>query len=219
MIKCDFHIHTFASHDSITKPEQIQSICNKKNITTIAITDHNQIQGAYVVRDALKNINVVIGEEVQTLQGDVIGLFIKDKIESEHGLLETVQAIKAQNGLVYLPHPFDTSTGKRNAVSPEEAQKVIDYIDIIEIFNARTFDNKFNQMAKEFATKHGKIMLAGSDAHFFYEIGNAGFEIEEFTNSAEFLTNAKKANTFGKKTNPAFYVGTKFVRLIKKYGK
>lgn len=213
-MKCDLHVHSFASYDSLSNKDQILSACHRNGIKAIAITDHNEIYGATMLQKKLP-LKVIVGEEITTESGEIIGLFLKRKINSGLTLKETIREIKRQNGVVYLPHPFDFSTGGRKSIGKKDAIKYIADIDLIEIFNSRTFFESNNKVAKIFAEKYKKFCVSGSDAHTSSEIGLAGIEIENFENKEDFLLKIKKAIPFGRKTFPWVYFITKLVRGIK----
>ena len=137
------------------------------------MTDHNSIKGALKAKEfANENFEVVIGSEISTERGEVIGLFMSEEITSKN-FLEVIDGIKEQGGIVVLPHPFDEL--RRNGLNPRIHDKNL--IDYIETFNSRCFRSKYNEKAKEYADKHHIKGLAGSDAHFANEIGNAGVKI------------------------------------------
>jgi len=191
------------------------SACRKRNIGTIAITDHNEIFGAIKLQKELP-LKVIIGEEIATQKGEITGLFLKRKINPGLTLGETLRQIKSQNGIVYLPHPFDSSTG-RKSLGSRDVLEYIKEIDLIKVFNSRTFFNHYNKKAYEFAKKYGKAIAAGSDAHTPGEIGLAGIEIDNFEGKEDFLNKIRKATIFGKKSPPYVYLVTKWVRLRKKF--
>jgi len=211
-MRCDLHIHSFASHDSLISKKEILALCRKRNIGAIAITDHNEIFGAIKLQKELP-VKIIIGEEITTQKGEITGLFLKRKIKPGLTLRETLKQIKAQKGIVYLPHPFDTSTG-RNSLGLTDVLECIKEIDLVEVFNSRTFLSRYNKKAFEFAKKYEKTMVAGSDAHSPGEIGLAGIKIDNFEKE-DFLEKAKKATIFGKKSPAYVYLITKLVRLRK----
>jgi len=142
-------------------------------------------------------IRIIIGEEIATGQGDVTGLFIKEEIPPGLGIETTIKRIKAQDGIVYLPHPFDEF--RKSAVKLKDAEQVKDRIDIIEIFNSRTFNSKYNTMALAFAEKYNIPVAVGSDAHHPLEIGNSHMLMDDFKSPADFLQNLRNATYHTKK--------------------
>ena len=158
----DFHIHSIYSHDSILKPETIIKHSKKKGLSGIAITDHNTILGAKKVKSiSSEGFLVIIGAEIKTERGEIIGLFLNDEIIS-NVFYEVKDEIKAQGGLIVLPHPF-----KNKAVDPELLTKGV---DLIEGLNAR-IKPELNHKACILAKKYELPIIAGSDAHTSFEIG------------------------------------------------
>lgn len=183
-MKIDLHVHSHYSECSILSLDKIRRLFIKKNIIPI-ITDHNTIKGN------LKFKSKIIGEEIRTKEGEITGLFLNEEIKPFLTLEETIDKIREQDGLVYLPHPFDPF---RNGIVNKNA-------DIIEVFNSRCIDNNSNKKALDFASKYNLIKAVGSDTHTSFEVGNAYIIMEDFNDKKEFLENLKKANFFTKKSN------------------
>lgn len=163
-IELDLHIHTKYSFDSILKPKKIVKVAKKKELSGIAITDHDTIKGGlYARRYCSDNFIIMVGAEINTEFGDIIGLFLNEEIKSG-GIRDIVDEIHDQDGLVVLPHPFRGHN--LNNFDKELTNK----IDAIEGYNARTAPEK-NIQAQEFARANKLPITAGSDAHFYSEIG------------------------------------------------
>lgn len=162
-MKLDLHVHSSYSKDSLLKPETILKIAKKRGLSGIAITDHDTIKGGLVTQEINndKNFTVIIGSEVKTEYGDIIGLFLQDEIVSRR-FKEVVNEIKDQDGLVVLAHPF-----RKEITFPFHLLKKI---DLIEAFNARSSKN-LNKKAFELAAMYQKPIVAGSDSHTGFEIG------------------------------------------------
>jgi predicted metal-dependent phosphoesterase TrpH len=155
--------------------------CQECDIRIQAITDHNEIWGAQQLKKILENefdsvnLSIIIGEEVSTGEGEIIGLFLQEKIAAGLSPEETVFQIKAQGGLVLLPHGFDPL--KRYRLQPEARERILADIDIVETFNARVSRPKWNRAAVDWAQTHQKLLSAGSDSHTFTDIGTAWVEV------------------------------------------
>lgn len=190
------HCHTRYSPDGfITQPQLIKH-CRKKNIHCVCITDHNTIQG--ITEFARQtNVRIIPGEEIKTQAGEIIGLFLKKEIPPNLTLGQTIEKIKQQNGIVYLPHPFDEF--RKSAVKFKDAETIKTEIDIVEIFNSRTFNPKCNAMTLEFATQNNIVTAVGSDAHHPFEIGNSLMQMNDFDGRENFLENLKNATYISKK--------------------
>jgi hypothetical protein len=156
-----FHIHTNYSFDTYTPVSKIISWLQNLGINFAAITDHETIQGALEAKRISKNssLQIIVGAEYLTEKGDIMGLFLEKEIKTKESK-KVIQEIKAQNGIVVLPHPY-----KAHKLDPE----LINSVDVIEVYNARTSDAR-NNKALELAKKYKKPMIAGSDAHFLSEI-------------------------------------------------
>lgn len=218
-IRAEFHTHTRFSKDSILNKFFILFMLKLKKIKLIAITDHNEVKGAIKYQKFLKkfNIDVIVGEEVMTDSGEIIGLFLNKKIEPFQSPELTVKQIKEQNGIVYLPHPYDEKRYK--TVLKEEKQiKLKDEIDFIEIHNGRNISEKYSDKQKDIQQKLMITPIIGSDAHTFIELGRNYIEIE-YKNIEDFKNNMKdivEKSVFHKKKCIKFaHTITKFARIIK----
>jgi predicted metal-dependent phosphoesterase TrpH len=186
MMKIDLHCHTEASHDCSTPIKMFPQRCQARQVAVQAITDHNQIWGAQelkalVEEEARKNeidLKVIVGEEITTTEGEIIGLFLTEKIEPGISPEESVAEIKSQGGLVYLPHGFDPL--KRWRLQPAARERIAEHIDIVETFNARISRPRWNRAAVTWANERGVLMGAGSDAHTLADVGSAWVEVPNY---------------------------------------
>jgi len=211
-MKYDLHIHSKYSSDGFLEPEKIVKIATKRGLNGIAITDHNTIKGGLKAKNyETEDFTVIVGSEISTERGEIIGLFLEDEIKSKD-VQEVVSEIKDQNGIIIIPHPFDEL--RRFAFHPTEED--VEFIDCIEGFNTRCVFQKYNKKAVEFAIKHCLATTAGSDAHFADEIGTAG--IITTTEREEIREALMKNNIqiFGKRSSLVNPVGTKVLKLWKK---
>jgi len=210
----DLHVHSKYSSDGILDPKTIAKIATKKRLDRIAITDHNTIKGAMKAKEYdTKNFKVVIGSEIMTNMGEVIGLFLTEEV-CPGNLTEVIYEIKAQNGIVIVPHPFDKM--RHSALHPKD--KCSRLIDGIEGFNSRCIFQKYNDKAVEYANRHNLPVVAGSDAHFANEIGNAGIVTQSENLQDAIIKN--NIEIFGSRSmliNHAFTKGLKKWRKIR-YG-
>ncbi len=203
LIDVDLHMHTDHSYDCATPVEVLLAQARAKGLGAIAVTEHNEISGALEAAEKAKGIKVIVGEEVKTgSQGEVIGLFIKEKIARGMTLQETIAEIKRQGGLVYVPHPFDRM---HSVPDYRHLIDVLDDIDLIEIFNPRVAIAEFNQEAVRFAAKYRMIAGAGSDAHVPQGLGSVRIRMHDFDGPEQFLESLRTADIT---RNPAslFYV-------------
>ena len=215
MLKADLHIHTQYSFDCTTSPEEVIRRCQKLRINCIAIADHGSIAGALRVKE-IAPFRVIVAEEVLTPLGEIMGMFLKEQIPTNIPAEEAVRQIKAQNGLVCLPHPFDQMRGI-NRQGFDEIRRLLPQIDIIEVFNARAlrFGNS-NGKALAFAKENRLLKSAGSDAHIAREIGHAYLEMPEFDDVAGFRQALAQGRIHGAYTCPMVHAASTFKTLKKK---
>ena len=175
-------MHTGFSPDSATELEGLVSRCIKTGLNCIAVTDHNTIQGALATQ-SLAPFRVIVGEEIKTAGGEIIGLFLQEAIPRGLPPLETVKLIKDQGGLVSIPHPFDQF--RRSVIDRQSLEEVLPYVDIMEAFNARNTLQRANERALELAQRHGIITSAVSDSHTLIELGRTYVETPDFDGTPE----------------------------------
>ncbi|MBA7499039.1 hypothetical protein ES704_01778 [subsurface metagenome] len=207
----DLHIHSKYSHDGVLEPEKIVKIATKRGLDGIAITDHNTRKGGLKAKEyETDDFKVIVGSEIMTEKGEIIGLFLSEEIKSRD-IQSVISEIKEQNGVVVIPHPFDKL--RRSTFRPTKED--VKFIDCVEGFNSRCVFQKYNKKAVEFAIKHNLTIVAGSDAHFLNEIGNAGIITETEDIRAAIMT--RDVKMFGKKSSITNHVGTKVSKVIRKY--
>lgn len=206
-MRIDLHCHSEASPDSSSPLEEIPQRCVEKGITIQAITDHNVIWGAQKLQEIIYGrseipLTIIVGEEISTTEGELIGLFLKEKIEAGFSPEDTVREIEKQEGLVLLPHGFDPL--KRWHLKMEARKKITASIDIVETFNSRISRPRWNRAAVKWAEERGVPMSAGSDAHTIADIGNAWTEVpaRPVNSPAELLDALRDGVPMGVWTHP-----------------
>ena len=209
-MKYDLHIHSRHSSDGVLDPEKIVRIAIKRGLNGIAVTDHNTIKGGIEAKKyENEDFKVIVGSEISTEKGEIIGLFLSEEVKSKN-VPDVISEIKDQNGIIIIPHPFDEL--RHSAFHPTEEDTK--FIDCIEGFNSRCVSQKYNKNAIEFAKKHNLPIVAGSDAHFLNEIGNAGIITETEDVREALMKNDIKI--FGKRSSLVNHVGTKVLKLWRK---
>ena len=181
LVRVDLHLHSSASFDCRVSPEEVARRARQLGLSPLFLTDHDGIEGAERLLAAGQN--VVVGEEILTAEGEIIGLFLNSAVPKRLSPEETVAAIKEQGGLVYLEHPYDT--GRRN-LKEAAIERIADQIDIVEVFNGRSEPGP-NRRAEDLRATLGLPGGAGSDAHTLAEIGRVYVEMETFEGPADFL--------------------------------
>jgi predicted metal-dependent phosphoesterase TrpH/glycosyltransferase involved in cell wall biosynthesis len=204
-IDVDLHMHTDHSHDCATPVEVLLATARAQGLGAIAVTDHNEISGALEAAEKAADygVKVIVGEEVKTAnQGEVIGLFLKERIPRGMTLAETVAEIRRQGGVVYVPHPFD----RMHAVPDyEHLLDVVGDVDAIEVYNPRVAIGSFNEEAARFAAKYRIPAGAGSDAHVAQGLGSVRVRMPDFEGPEEFLE-ALRAAVIETKPSSLLYV-------------
>jgi predicted metal-dependent phosphoesterase TrpH len=216
LIDVDLHMHTDHSHDCETPVEVLLAAAKEAGLGAIAVTDHNEISGALEAREkaaessAGGGLKVIVGEEVKTAeQGEVIGLFIEEKIPRGLSMAETVAEIKRQGGLVYVPHPFD----RMHAVPDyEHLLPILDDVDAIEVFNPRVAIGAFNEEAVRFAAKYRIVAGAGSDSHVAQGLGSVRIRMRDFDGPQEFLQSLRDAEITTKPSSLIYVQALKFLQ-------
>jgi glycosyltransferase involved in cell wall biosynthesis len=210
-IHCDLHMHTDHSPDCATPVEVLLATAKERGLGAIAITDHNEISGALEAREEAKRIGgikVIVAEEVKTAaEGEVIGLFLEEKIERGMSMAETIAEIRRQGGLVYVPHPFDRF---HSVPDYEHLLKIVEEIDILEVFNPRIALSSFNEEAVRFARKYGIVPGAGSDSHVAQGLGSVRIRLRDFEGPEEFLESMREADIVRKHKNLIYVQALKF---------
>ena len=174
MFKVDLHTHSILSHDGGITESQYRQLIRTKTLNCVAITDHNEIDFALKMYKKLGE-SVIVGEEVSTKEGHIIGLFLKKKISPNQSFIETIKQIRAQKGIVYIPHPLEE---RRKGLTYESILKVQTKIDIIETFNARTIVQKNLDAVNKIIKNQPIATSSSSDAHGLSGIGTAYNRVE-----------------------------------------
>jgi hypothetical protein len=210
LIDVDLHMHTDHSYDCATPVEVLLAEARARGLGAIAVTDHNEISGALDARAKAEGIKVIVAEEVKTGgQGEVIGLFIEEKIERGMTLQETINEIKRQGGLVYVPHPFDRM---HSVPDYEHLLPVLDDVDAIEVFNPRIAIAEFNEEALRFALKYRIPAGAGSDAHVPQGLGSVRIRMRDFDGPEEFLESLRDADIVRNPASLLYVQALKFLQ-------
>ncbi len=213
-IKVELHVHTKYSYDSDSSLHKIIEICKKKNIDVLGVADHNEIRGAFRLQK-IAPFRVIVGQEILSKDGEVIGFFLKEFIKSGLSMVETIKAIKAQGGISYLPHPYDSTT-RKTSVSTDKLIQTAKIVDIIEVHNGRTILYSDNTRAVRLAKENDKPEGVGSDAHTLFEFGRNYLLMNDFKIPSEFLESVKTAKLFKKHVMPWVFIITKWQRFVKK---
>ena len=194
-VRVDCHLHTVASGDSVLTVEELADRARQAGLDVVCVTDHNVTHAAVAAAERDLGVRVIVGEEVRTPDGDVIGLYLTERIPYVLPLPEVIGLIRGQGGLVYVPHPFDEV---RSSVGRElPGLCAAGDVDVIEVFNAKIADQALNDKAARLAQRFGLPGGAGSDAHDAPGIGAAYLEMPDFDGPASFRTALADARVTG----------------------
>ncbi|MSP14214.1 MAG: PHP domain-containing protein [Chloroflexi bacterium] len=211
----DLHLHTLHSGDCHTSLEAIIAAVQRRGLGAIAVTDHNRLGGALALRH-IAPFPVIVGEEIKTAEGEILAYYLEEEIPKGLSLEETIARVRAQGGLLSVSHPFDRSRG--GVLKREALLRIVDQLDMIEVFNSRCFFSDENTQALEFANAHGLPGTGGSDAHIPAELGNAYIEMPPFRNKEEFLAGVRVGKVYGKRSSPLVHVASTVSKFRKRLG-
>jgi predicted metal-dependent phosphoesterase TrpH len=214
-IVTDLHMHTSWSHDCSTDAGELVDHAESQGLGAIAVTDHNVFGGALEAVDYARGRELIVipGEEVKTdTQGEVIGLFLEKEIPRGMSFADTIAAIREQNGIVFVPHPFD----RLHAIpDPRTLHRHLADIDVLEVYNARLLFEGFNDEALRFARKYNLTMGAGSDAHVLQGVGTGALRMRAFRGPEEFLLSLRTAEILRRPKSLAYLQSLKWVAQVK----
>ena len=214
-IVADLHMHTSHSHDCSIEPDALVAHAESEGLGAIAVTDHNVFTGALEAVEAARGRDVIVipGEEVKTdRDGEVIGLFLHEEIPRGMSFEDTIAAIREQEGVVYIPHPFDRM---HSIPKPATLHHHLPEIDVLEVYNARLLFDAYNDEALRFARKHGLLMGAGSDAHVLQGVGTGALRMRRFDGPEEFLLALRTATVLRRPKSLAYLQSLKWVAQVR----
>jgi predicted metal-dependent phosphoesterase TrpH len=214
-ILADLHMHTNWSHDCAVDPADLIMYAEANGLGAIAVTDHNVFGGALETLELAREHDLIVipGEEIKTDgQGEVIGLFLREEIPRGMSFADTVTAIKAQGGLVYLPHPFDRM---HSIPEPATIQRNLADIDVFEVYNARLLFEAYNEEALRFARKYNLTPGAGSDAHVLQGVGTGALRMRAFEGPDQFLLSLRSAQVLRRPRSLVYLQSLKWMAQAK----
>ena len=218
-IRADLHNHTHYSPDSILSPADLLRRARERGIDVIAVTDHNTVRGGLVCAElAAKEypeVRVIVGEEVKTRDGEVLGLFLTEDIPRDLTAGETIQRIHEQGGVAGAPHPFDPY---RSGLKEDGMAAVLDLVDFIEGLNARMISEAHNEQARRYAAENDLPMTAASDAHSSREVGRAYAIMPRFETPEQFLSAVWQSKLEGRLSSPFIHLISRYATIRRKLG-
>lgn len=213
-VRVELHCHTQASHDSLVPVNRYLEMCKKLGIAKIAITDHNEIKAALTAKSLAPEM-VIVGEEIKTSRGELLGYFMSEWIPPGLDPMETIERLREQGAFISIPHPFDPLRGKD--WEPGDLEALVPYVDAVETFNARCFKNKSNLEAAFFAINNGLLMTAGSDAHTLMELGAATLIMQDFSDAESFKAGLPEAEHDTQLSPFYTHLFSRYAKAVKKF--
>ena len=195
MIKVDFHVHSIASKDSLSKGEKLLARAKELGLGKLILTDHNTTAGAVELQKEYPDF-VIVGEEILTIKGEILAVFVKEELPKGIEPLEAFRRLRDQGAFISLSHPY---AYMRHGWTEDEMEEYLPWLDAIEIANARNLP-EMNRSAARFAADHGLCGTAGSDAHGVPELGAMGLELPDFRTADELREAVRSAKVFGKES-------------------
>jgi len=208
VICLDMHVHSRHSRDSILTLHEIHKLAEKREITPI-ICDHNTIQGSleYHQRNYYSHDDCpcIVAEEIRTTHGEIIGLFLNEKIPPYLSPFETLDAIHGQGGIAIIPHPGDRYR-KKSAMGYETITTLLPKVKIVEVYNSRTLSQTDVTVANQYAHTHNLSVVGGSDAHCKRELFRTIVQIAPFDDPHQFIRNLQTATIHYQRSHPAYHL-------------
>ncbi len=213
--KIDLHTHSTVSHDGGVSRESYRKALDTGILDYIAVTDHNTIDFAQKLRSELGD-HIIVGEEIMTTIGEIVGLYLNETIPGGLSPEQTISKIREQNGIVYIPHPFETI---RKGLHPQVLDEIVDEIDIIEICNGRAFVQDRSKQAVVWAKINQKPGAASSDAHGFHGLGKTYSQITDIPNRENLVSLISSCVPNAERPKFRAILYPKYNKIKKKIGK
>jgi predicted metal-dependent phosphoesterase TrpH len=216
LITAELHCHTYRSKDSLMLPDRLLKTCRRRGIDRIAITDHNTIEGALEAQQ-LDAERVIVGEEIMTDRGELLGYYVSEMIPAGLSPKETIERLRDQGAVISVSHPFDSV--RKGSWAEDDLRQILPSVDAIETFNARSWTRGANDRAQALADEVGITGTAGSDAHAYLEIGRALMRMPEFEGPAEMKAALLSAEIAARRSSPLVHFLSRYASLQKRLGK
>jgi len=213
VLRVEFHCHTHASEDSLTRPQDLVKVARRKRIDRLVVTDHNTIAGARAAR-ALDPELVIVGEEIMTTRGEILAAFVTEEVPPYLSPAETIQRLKHQGAFISVSHPFDK--WREGHWKEQDLLEILPLVDAIEVYNSRCMFPGFNRKAREFAEKHDISGTVGSDAHALFEVGRSLLLLEQFAGPEELRRVVRGGIPQVKWSPPWFHLSSRYASYRKK---
>jgi hypothetical protein len=215
-LKTVFHVHTNYSDDGDASVEDLIADARRSGVDCIVVTDHDTIEGAERLADAAPdNLRIVVGEEVSTRQGHLIGLFLRRAVPPGLPVRRTAELIHEQDALVVAPHPFNRLFG---CSLREAVYDLADVIDLVEVCNGQNLLPFANRRAEAFALQHALPHIVGADMHHRGYLGRCFQWVPPFEGPAGFLAAMREAELVKNRHTLAYFARSAHVQLAGRIG-
>ena len=221
----DFHVHTRYSPDSRLSEDRLITLALERGLTHLAVTDHNSVDGALAVRKRTRELGlddrleIVLGEEVSSADGEIVGVFIERTIPRGLSAEDTADFIRDQGGLVSVPHPYDPFRHSHIRAPALERLAATNRIDMLEVFNSRVTLGRHNLLAAEFAARHQIPAIACSDSHTGLEVAMSFNALPSFRTAAELKSALRQNEWHGSRSTVFIHLGTRYAVWSKALGR
>ncbi len=212
-LKVEFHCHSNASRDSLSRAEDLVATARQRGIGRLMITDHNTIRGALEARQ-LDSELVVVGEEILTLDGELLAFYVRDEIPRGLPPEDAIHILRQQGAFISIPHPFDL---RRHGWALEDLRRIAPLVDAIEVFNSRSQLPLFNNQAAQFAASHSMAVTVGSDAHTLDEIGRSNLTLPFFSDADGLRQVIRQGIPETQLSSPFIHFSSFVARLTKRF--
>ena len=214
LLRVDFHTHTNASPDSLLEPKKLVKVARRKGLDRVVITDHNQVDGAFKALGIDPEL-IIVGEEIETLEGEILAIFVTKRIPPGLPPKEVISRLKDQNAFISISHPFDPM--RKGGWRVAALIDILPEIDAIETFNARCMRPVYNWRAGAFAKEHNLPGTHGSDAHSAIELGRGSLLLPPFTDAPGLRESLKQAvSPRLTLSSPLIHITSRYASWVKK---
>lgn len=212
-VRVEFHCHTIASKDSLTRPADLVAVARRKGLDRVIVTDHNSIAGARAAQ-ALDPERIIVGEEIMTTRGEILAAFVTEEIPAQLTPLETIRRLREQGAFISVSHPFDEL--RQGGWKEPDLLEILPLVDAIEVYNSRCMRPIFNQRAKAFAEAHNIPGTVGSDAHAAFELGRSLLVLDQFQGPEEMRKVIRQGRPETRWSPPWIHLTSRYASLRKK---
>jgi len=213
MLRVEFHCHTSFSRDCLVSPRRLVECCTRKGIERVVVTDHNTVKGALSAR-AIDPERVIVGEEIMTTRGELLGIFVRLEIPPGLSPQETIARLRDQGAFISVAHPFDVY--RKGSWREEHLTEIMGSVDAIETFNSRCMRSGQNRLAAEFAHRHRIAGTVGSDAHTCWELGRSTLLLPPFGSPDELRAVIRQGLPLTRWSPPWIHVSSRYAVFRKR---